>query len=134
MTKTYQGSCHCGAVRYEADLDLTKGTLKCNCSICSKGRNWLAMVKAEAFRLLAGEAELTDYQFGKKVIHHLFCKHCGIHSFGWADSPEMGGRTYAVNVMCLDNATPEELVKAPVAYFDGRHDNWQAPPAETRYL
>ena len=134
MTKTYHGSCHCGAIRYEADIDLSKGTLKCNCSICTKARSWIAMAKPEDFRLLAGEGDLTDYQFGRKRIHHLFCRHCGIHAFGWADSPDSGGKSYAVNVMCLDNVEPDELVKAPVTYFDGRHDNWQSPPAETSYL
>lgn len=82
MKKTYQGSCHCGAVRFEAGLDLAKGTFRCNCSMCFKS--------------------LKDQ--------------------------------FAVRVNWLDNVDPQELIDAPVKYFNMRHDDVKSPPAETRHL
>lgn len=134
MKKTYNGGCHCGAVRYQADIDLSDGTNKCNCSICTKKRWWSINIKPEAFHLLTGEAELIDYQFGSRTGHHLFCRHCGVSSFGWGDVPEIGGKFYAINVACLDDVDIDELVNAPITYFDGRNDNWDSPPKEIRHL
>jgi hypothetical protein len=132
MKKTYAGSCHCYAIRFEADIDLSAGTFKCNCPICAKTRMWCAIVKPDSFRLLAGEADLKDYQ--PDNVHHLFCQHCGVRSFAWGENPGLDGKFYAVRLSCLEEVDVAELLNAPVTYYDGRNDNYQSPPAEIRHL
>jgi hypothetical protein len=131
--KTYQGSCHCGRVRFEADLDLSEQTNRCNCTYCTKTRSWFATTPPDGFRLLAGESDLADYQFGSRRIHHQFCRHCGVRPFGRL---ETDGTTQfvAVALSSLDDADPGELAVASITYFDGRNDNFESAPAETRHL
>ena len=114
-TKTYQGGCHCGAVRFEVEMDLQDGAT-CNCSICEKSGTVLTFVPASAFKLLQGEDGLRDYQFGKKKLHHLFCTTCGIRSFSRGAKPD-GTEMAAVNVRCLDGI---DLASVPTKQFQGR--------------
>ena len=116
-TKTYQGGCHCGAVRFRIEADLSK-VYACNCSICSMMGWRLAFVPEAGFTLLSGEDELNDYQFHKKHIHHQFCRTCGIRSFGHGIGQD-GKKAYSVNVRCLDEVgiTADQL---PTEHFDGR--------------
>lgn len=135
-TQTYTGSCHCGEVRFEADLDLSEGSGKCNCSICSKTRNWSASMKPEAFRLLSEADAVSDYQFGTDSVHWPFCKRCGVRSYGHGDIPEMGGKFYSVQLACLDGVPAQTLADTPVRFANGRGNDWLHEPSETekRYL
>jgi hypothetical protein len=132
-TRTYRGSCHCGAVRFECELDLAQGTTRCNCSICWKSRFWKAIVAADAFRLVEGADALAEYRFGRTTIAHLFCRRCGVKTFGRGHLDDLGA-FYAVNVACLDDATQGELSEAPLRFEDGRHERWDEEPKDTRGL
>ena len=134
MLKTYHGSCHCGAIGFEADIDLAAGTNKCNCSICTKRRNWNVLLKPDAFRLLQGENSLSSYAFGSMQGQWLFCSTCGCAPFSRGDVAEIGGAFVSVAVTCLDDASPTELAEAPVRIGDGRNNAWWQEPAERRHL
>ena len=105
---THRGGCHCGAVRYRVELDLTTPAIVCNCSICSRSGTMLSFVPTAQFALEQGEANLTDYQFNKRVVHHLFCKTCGVRSFGRGVGPG-GVEMAAINVRCLDDIDPTTI-------------------------
>lgn len=103
----YKGSCQCGAVSFEADLDL-ESTITCNCSRCQRLGSVLSFTPKSSFTLKSGENNLSEYLFNKHVIHHLFCKTCGIEGFARGTSPD-GNEMVAVNVNCLDGVDPRAL-------------------------
>jgi hypothetical protein len=124
--KTYRGSCHCGAVRFELDLALSSLN-KCNCSACTKINGAGAIAKPHDFRLLAGEDALGAYVQRAKIETRYFCNHCGVHCFGRGHLAELGGDYVAVNANALDDIDPNRY---PILHWDGRHDNWRAGPRD----
>jgi hypothetical protein len=111
----YEGSCHCGGIRFEVEGQL-EGALACNCSICSRRASLLWFVPRDELRLLTPEENVSTYLFNKHVIKHRFCANCGIHAFGEAADPT-GKRMAAINIRCLDGI---DLDAVPVRHFDGR--------------
>lgn len=114
--RTYHGSCHCGAIRFEVDTVIDRVT-RCNCSVCAKKGVLHHRVPPERFRLLSGEADLRTYRFGTGVAMHHFCARCGIHPF---TRPRSAPELYTVNVRCLDDYDVERE-KPEVFEFDGRN-------------
>lgn len=109
------GGCHCGQVRYEVIVD-TNELIDCNCSICMKKGHLLAFTPEENFKLIKGERSLKEYRFHNKVISHLFCKNCGVNSFGRGSMPD-GTKMVSINARCLDNI---DLDKCRIIKFDGK--------------
>ncbi|MGE0616025.1 MAG: GFA family protein [Bacteriovoracia bacterium] len=112
----HTGGCHCGKVKYEVDMNVQKA-ISCNCSMCMKKGTLLDFVPASNFRLLSGEDNLQDYQFNKHVVHHLFCKSCGVTSFSRGAMPD-GTKMAAINVRCLDGV---DLSALTIQSYDGKN-------------
>jgi hypothetical protein len=135
--QTYHGSCHCGEVRYSAELDFAGGTIRCNCSLCSKSRAWFSFASEEKFRLESGRDKLITYRWtppGKpkpNLTYHI-CSGCGVRTHADGVGPD-GARTVAVQVATLDDADPDVLAKS-IHYVDGRHDHFDREPADKRLL
>lgn len=96
----HSGSCHCGAVKYEADVDLSQPVISCNCSHCSRKGFLLAFIPPEKFDLKTPAAPLTEYHFNRHSITHLFCPTCGVQSFARGKMPD-GKAMIAINARCL---------------------------------
>jgi hypothetical protein len=127
----YDGGCHCGAVRYGVELDLDKGTLRCNCSLCSKSRAWFAFTPAEKFDLQRGGDSEIQYRWtppGKprpNLTYHI-CSTCGVRTHADGMDPK-GNHIVAVQVATLEGADPDALAKS-VHFVDGRHDHFDREP------
>ena len=115
----YLGSCHCGAVTFEVDADLSR-LGDCNCSICTKKGSVHHRVPENRFRLLSGAEALKAYQFNKKIASHFFCQNCGIHTYS---HPRTAPEMFNVNVRCLDNFDLRGA-EFRMGTFDGQ--NWEA--------
>ncbi|MEO0915946.1 MAG: GFA family protein [Pseudomonadota bacterium] len=131
--KEIAGGCHCGAIRFTAAMDLSEPTLRCNCSICTKSRAWIAPILAEGFALGDGSEVPSEYRFGAEVITHCFCPRCGVKTHGRIKGEGGTDEFVAVSVQCLD-LSPEELDAVPRAYVDGLNDRQDREPESAGYL
>lgn len=113
---TVTGGCHCGAVRFEADVPEKVELLDCNCSICAS-TGFLHLIVPHADFRLTGREALTSYRFGTGAAEHLFCATCGIKSFY---QPRSHPEAWSVNYRALDDG---HGLQVAIRAFDGR--DWE---------
>lgn len=113
--ETRVGTCHCGAVRFEVDLEDGLSNLRrCNCSLCRRKGAIMASVPVERLRVTAGADKLTLYQWNTRTARHYFCSVCGIYTHHQRRS---NPHEYGFNVACLDGVDPFAL--GPIGLGDG---------------
>ena len=116
MTRTYSGSCHCGAVRFRFRSEEITTGCRCNCSICIRKGALMSLryIRPEDFEQLEGLDALNVYWFGDAMVNHYFCKRCGIYPFH--DATVNPGH-YRVNLGCLHDL---DSLSLPVHVLDGK--------------
>jgi hypothetical protein len=115
--KTYQGSCHCGNVKFSFDHGEIKSGLRCNCSICTQKGAVMGnfVIPPDEISIDVKEkGSLGLYTFGDETANHFFCKKCGIYPFH--TTFRIPGH-YRVNLGCVDGVDPLAL---EVDIFNGK--------------
>lgn len=117
MSHHYQGSCHCGSIKFEYDGDKIEKGLRCNCSICSRKGAMMStqFIAAEKLNIDADQGALGLYQFGAKTAKHYFCRQCGIYTFH--ETARKPGH-FRVNLGCIEDLDTSQF---EVDVFDGKH-------------
>lgn len=115
--KPRSGGCHCGAVRFEADLPGSVVALSCNCSICAMTGFIHVIVDKGDFRVTSGADNLAEYTFNTGAAKHLFCQTCGVKSFYHPRSHPDG---ISINLRCIDENSG---ITGRIEEFDGA--NWE---------
>lgn len=108
----FQGSCHCGTVRFQVRLsEGLKTARRCDCSYCRMRGAVVVTASLKDFDLLSGEQSLSLYQFNTHIAKHYFCSRCGIytHHQRRSDPHQLG-----INASCLDGVSPFDFEEIPV--------------------
>lgn len=105
--ETKKGSCHCGAVEFEVDLENGFGELRrCNCSLCRRKGAIIASVPLNRLRVTKGADMLTLYQWNTMTAKHYFCRVCGIYTHHQRRS---NPNLFGFNLACIEDVDPFSL-------------------------
>ena len=122
----FEGSCHCGAVRFRVDSVILELTT-CDCSLCIKRNAVMAKIPEQALTVVKGEELLTLYQWNTRRAKHYFCRQCGIYVF---HRKRAAPDHFGVNVYCLDDF---DMTSIPVRPTEGANMTVEDPAARSEW-
>jgi hypothetical protein len=123
---TYEGSCHCGAVRFRIDAAIDELTT-CDCSLCAARNALMAKIPEQDLTVLDGEAMLTRYEWNTRRAKHFFCRRCGVYVF---HRKRAAPDFFGVNAFCLRDFDPESV---PVRATEGANMTVEDPDAQAAW-
>jgi len=118
----HEGSCHCGAVRFQVAWEIIELTT-CDCSLCAKRNAVMAKVPERALTVIEGEEMLSLYEWNTKRAKHYFCRVCGVYVF---HRKRAAPDHFGVNAFCLDGF---DLTSTPVRGTEGANMTVEDPSA-----
>jgi hypothetical protein len=121
VRQSYDGSCHCGAVRFRVTADIDHLRI-CDCSICRKRGAFIHRVADNDLQMLTPLDGMTLYEWGSRTAKDYFCPICGILPFRRPSLPtqqeQMSGvrpfEGWAVNTRCLEGFDPGTVKKIAI--------------------
>lgn len=120
------GSCHCGAVRFQVEAEITELTT-CDCSLCVNKNAVMAKVHESALTVTAGEDALSLYRWNTGIARHYFCSRCGIYTF---HRKRAAPDHFGINVFCLEGF---DRAAVPVRATDGVGMTLEDPDARPEW-
>jgi hypothetical protein len=111
------GACHCGAIRYEADVDPASAGI-CHCTDCQilSGTAFRFSIRATpgSFRIASGTPRVyTKTAESGNQREQAFCEHCGTPIYAVSPGPEP--RTYSLRAGAIhqrDQLRPAQQIWA----------------------
>jgi len=122
-----EGSCHCGAARWQLD-ELPESATACSCTACRRyGVLWAYGYEGENIRV---EGPTTAYVPGKSLSFN-FCAHCGgVSHWRSLTLNAEGRRRIAVNLRLTE---PGPIAQLPIDHFDGL-ETWEDLPRDGKCI
>jgi hypothetical protein len=112
--RPYKLACHCGAIRFEVDAELS-GLHECNCSSCRRHGFLHWKVPSKGVTLKTERVRLSAYAWRDLTGAHHFCPTCGtpLIRTGYPDDK------VSVNARCIEGI---DVFTLEVERCDGRNE------------